>query len=381
MKTVIAIDSFKGSISSADAALAVRRGVLNVFPQAEVVCIPVADGGEGTVDALIAGLGGKSVALTVTGPLGEPVGASWAALENGTAVIEMASASGLPLVPNGRRDPCVTTTYGTGELIKAALDAGYRRLLIGIGGSATNDGGAGMAQALGVSLKDASGRELGYGGLELSKLIDIDISGLDARLSECEVSVACDVDNPLTGERGASAVYGPQKGATPEVVKRLDAALRNYEAVLRLRLGKDVGSVPGAGAAGGLGAGLLAFCGAVMSSGIELVLQECAVEEAIRGADLVITGEGMMDASSAFGKTPVGVAALAKKHGVPVIALTGCIGRGAQTLYEYGIDAIIPIADRPMSMHDSIANAAALLTSAAERTMRTGRIFAEKIKL
>lgn len=369
-RIVIAPDSFKGSISSPDAAAAILAGLRRVLPELDAVCIPMADGGEGTMQALLSSVGGELVPQTVTGPLGDPVTAHWAKLQNGSAVIEMASASGLTLVPAERRDPRITTTRGTGELILAALDAGCRSLLIGIGGSATNDGGAGMAQALGASLRDADGNELKNGGLELARLCTIDISSLDKRLSECRISVASDVTNPLTGPLGASAVYGPQKGATPEMVRQLDSALSNYGEKLRGVFCRDIGTMPGAGAAGGLGAGLAAFCNAGLRSGISLVLELAGAEELIAGADLVITGEGRTDASSAMGKVPSGVGALAKKHGVPAVCLTGCADESACGLYSLGINAVIPIADRPMTLEHSMNNAAELLCGAAERLAR-----------
>ncbi len=367
---VIAPDSFKGSVSSIGAAAAIEQGLRRVIPEAETFSIPMADGGEGTTEALLYSVGGELISAEVTGPLGEPVTAHWAKLSNGAAVIEMASASGLPLVPPDRRDPGVTTTRGTGQLIRAALDSGCRKLLIGIGGSATNDGGGGMAQALGVSLTDLSGAELGPGGLELARLETIDISGLDPRLSECEIMVASDVTNPLTGPLGASAVYGPQKGASPEQVLQLDAALENYREKLRSTFGRDIGAMPGAGAAGGLGAGLAAFCGAELRSGISLVLELSGAETLISKADLVITGEGKTDGSSAMGKVPSGIGALAKHFGVPVVCLTGCADESATALYELGVSAVVPIADRPMTLEHSMQNAASLLSGAAERLAR-----------
>lgn len=367
---VLAPDSFKGSISSVDAAAAIEKGLRQVLPNASIVSIPMADGGEGTTDALLSSVGGELFSLSVTGPLGEPVTAVWARLADGSAVIEMASAAGLTLVPPELRDPAAATTRGVGELICAALDAGCRRFLIGIGGSATNDGGAGMAQALGAALLDRAGRELGPGGLALADLANIDISGLDSRLRNCRIMTACDVTNPLTGPLGASAVYAPQKGAAPEQVRLLDSALVNYGEKLKEAFGRDIGSVPGAGAAGGLGAGLCAFCGAEMRSGIDLVLELSGAEELIRRADLVITGEGKTDASSAMGKVPSGIGALAKRFGVPAICLTGCADESAKALYDLGISAVVPITDRPMSLDLSMQNAPALLSAAAERLAR-----------
>lgn len=374
MKVVIAIDSFKGSISSIGAATALEEGIKNVFADAEVVKIPIADGGEGTAEALLYSVGGEEVKMTVTGPLGEPVEASWGHLSDGTAVIEMASASGLPLVPLDKRDPSVTTTYGTGELFKAALDAGCRKFIVCLGGSATNDGGAGLAQALGVSIRDAAGKEVGFGGGALANAAVIDISGLDKRLEECDIRIASDVTNPLLGPTGASAAYGPQKGASPEMVEELEAALTNYAKLLEETLGYDVASQPGAGAAGGLGVAVLGFCKAKMQSGIDLVLEAANADQAMEGADLAITGEGRMDRTSAFGKAPTGVAKVAKAHDVPVFAFCGCFGPGFELLYDYGIDAITPIADGPMTVAESMENAGKLLTGAADRVMRVYKV-------
>lgn len=374
MKIVLAIDSFKGSIDSLDGARAAGRGILRVMPQAQLCELAVADGGEGLIAALVGCVGGEVHKAEVTDPLGTPVEAAFGILPDGTAVIEMAAASGLPLVPPEKRDPRVTTTRGTGELIAKALDMGARRFLIGIGGSATNDGGVGMARALGVAFKDAQGRELGEGGGELCHLAQVDMTGLDERLAECRVTVACDVTNPLCGENGASMVFSPQKGATPEMARALDAGMVNFARVLREQYALEVDAVPGAGAAGGLGAGLLAFLKAEMRPGIDLVLETIGLEAQLQDADLVFTGEGRMDATSARGKTPAGVAALAKKHGVPVIALTGCLGAGYEALYEIGVDAVLPIADGPMTLEQSMENAALLLERAAERAMRLYRL-------
>jgi len=320
VKVVVAPDSYKGSLSAVAVAEAIERGVRTVFPAAEVVKVPIADGGEGTVDALVVATSGRTMETTVHGPLGESVAARWGVLGGGTtAVIEMAAASGLPLVPPGKRDPRVTSTRGTGELLRAALDAGLRHLVIGIGGSATNDGGAGLARALGARFLDAAGRELPDGGAALARLARIELEGLDPRLGEATILVACDVDNPLTGPRGASAVYGPQKGATPSRVRELDAALARYGDIARAATGRDVAALPGAGAAGGLGAGLLYFTPAQLRPGVEIVLEITGFDARVRHADLVITGEGRTDFQTAMGKAPVGVAAAARRHGVPVI--------------------------------------------------------------
>ncbi len=362
MKVIVAMDSFKGCCSAYDAGEAVKRGILRADPEAEALNVPVADGGEGTVAAILGGDQNAWHPCQTMGPLGETVSGGYGVLPNGTAVIEMSAASGLMLVSPDRRNPLIATTYGTGELIRAALDAGHRKILIGLGGSATNDGGAGMAQALGASLRDADGVELGFGGAELLRLHTVDISGLDPRLKECEIICAVDVKNPLCGENGASAVYGPQKGATGEMVERLDAALCRYADVLEAQWGIRVADLPGAGAAGGLGAGLFAFCGSVFQSGIEAVLDLVGFDEKRKGADLVITGEGRLDGQTVNGKVPIGVAKRAKAQGhVPVIALVGGIGAGAEAVYAHGIDGVFSIADGPISLMESCERSQELL--------------------
>ncbi|MFL5272902.1 MAG: glycerate kinase, partial [Anaeromyxobacteraceae bacterium] len=341
MRVVVAPDSFKGSATALAVAEAIERGVRAVFAGAEVVKVPIADGGEGTVDALVVATNGRIEERTVRGPLGEPVRARWGVLGDGaTAVIEMAAASGLPLVPKDRRDPRVTTTFGTGELVRAALDAGLAKLVVGIGGSATNDGGTGLARALGVRFLDDAGNALPEGGAALARLARIDLAGLDPRLGRAQVTVACDVDNPLTGPRGASAVYGPQKGATPEMVKELDSALWRFAEVARAATGRDVAGEPGAGAAGGLGAGLLFFTPARLRPGVSIVLETPGFDALVKAADLVITGEGRTDFQTAMGKAPVGVAAAAKRHGVPVVCLSGGLGEGADDVLAHGIDGL-----------------------------------------
>jgi glycerate kinase len=371
MKVVVAPDSYKGSLSALKVAEAMERGVLSVFPAAEVVKVPIADGGEGTVDALVVATGGRVVEQEVTGPLGTPVRARWGVLGGGeVAVVEMAAASGLPLVPVGRRDPRFTTTRGTGDLVRAALDAGLRRLVIGIGGSATNDGGCGMARALGARFLDGAGADLAEGGAALAGLARVDLSGLDPRLAGAEVVVACDVDNPLTGPRGASAVYGPQKGATPAMVAELDAALARFAEVAREATGRDVADRPGAGAAGGLGAGLLFFTPARLRPGVEIVLETTGFDRIVRGADLVLTGEGRTDFQTAMGKAPVGVAAAAKRHGVPVVCLAGGLGDGAEDVLAKGIDAVASAVPGPMSLEDAVARGAGLVEAAAARLCR-----------
>ena len=305
MRIVVAPDSYKGSVSALGVAQAMERGILKIFPEAEVLKVPIADGGEGTVEALVAATDGQLRPCEVTGPLGERILATWGVLGDGmTAVMEMASASGLPLLAREQRDPRMASTYGTGELMRCILDAGLRKIIIGIGGSATNDGGAGMARALGVRFADALGKELPDGGAALAGLASIHIEGLDPRLQETQITVACDVDNPLCGPRGASAVFGPQKGATPEIVAELDAALWHYSLLAQETTGRLVAERPGAGAAGGLGAGLLLFTAAVLKPGVEIVLEAVKFSETVKGATFVLTGEGRTDFQTAFGESP-----------------------------------------------------------------------------
>ena len=344
MKIVIAPDSYKESLSALEVAQAVEAGFRQVFPDADYVLVPVADGGEGTVDAMVAATGGRKETVTVSGPLGEPVEAFYGLTGDGdTAVIEMAAASGLALVPPDRRNPLLTNSRGTGELIRAALDAGARGFILGIGGSATNDGGAGMVQALGARLLDLEGRELDGSGGDLARLERIDVSALDPRLAECRIEVACDVDNPLTGARGASAVFGPQKGATPEMVQALDANLARLARIVGRDLGVAVDTVPGAGAAGGMGAAMLAFFGATLKPGIEIVTAAVDLDTHVRDADLVITGEGRIDFQTVHGKTPIGVARVAKRHGKPVIGIAGSLGAEVGVVHAHGIDAVFSV--------------------------------------
>ena len=371
MKVVIAPDSYKGCLSALEVAKAMERGVLSVFPSAEVRKIPIADGGEGTVAALVTATNGQLRQAEVTDPLGNKISAHWGVLGDGrTAVIEMAAASGLPLVPKEKRDPRVTTTYGTGELIKAALAEGLAKIIIGIGGSATNDGGTGMARALGVRFLDAAGQEVAAGGGSLAEICQIDTTGLDHRLKNTEIVVACDVDNPLCGTRGASAVFGPQKGATPEMVQQLDAGLAKYASCARQATGRDVAEKAGAGAAGGLGAGLMFFTPAQLKPGVEIVLDAVGFSDIVRDADFVITGEGRTDFQTAFGKAPVGVAKVAKTHGAPVFCISGGLGDGAEDVLAQGIDALMSICDRPLSLEECMAAGAQLIEPAAARLCR-----------
>ncbi|WP_435922967.1 glycerate kinase family protein [Paenibacillus sp. DYY-L-2] len=341
---VLAPDSFKESMTAKEVCNAMEKGLRKVYPDANYVHVPMADGGEGTVQSLVDASGGRLFEKEVTGPLGRPVTARYGILGDGkTAAIEMASASGIHYVTKETKNPLVTTTYGTGELIRECLDLGVTKIIIGIGGSATNDGGTGMAEALGAKFLDAEGRTLPRGGGSLDKLAQIDVSSLDPRLKQAELIVACDVTNPLCGEHGASRVFGPQKGATPEMVEHLDAALGHYADIVKRQLGKDVRDIPGAGAAGGLGAGLLIFTQAKLQKGIEIVIEYTGLKKKIAGADLVFTGEGGIDFQTKFGKTPYGVAKAAKAAGKRVIAVAGYIGEGIDTLYAEGIDAVFGI--------------------------------------
>ncbi|WP_312235627.1 glycerate 2-kinase [Pseudescherichia sp.] len=344
MKIVIAPDSYKESLSATEVAQAIEKGFREIFPDAHYVSVPVADGGEGTVEAMIAATQGAEHTASVTGPLGERIDARWGMSGDGhTAFIEMAAASGLALVPPELRNPLITTSRGTGELILHALDHGARNIIIGIGGSATNDGGAGMVQALGAKLCDANGTEIGHGGGSLMSLNTIDISGLDPRLASCTLRVACDVTNPLTGEQGASRIFGPQKGATDAQIVELDNNLSHYADVIKKSLRVDVKEVPGAGAAGGMGAALMAFLGAELRSGIEIVTQALNLEEHIHDCTLVVTGEGRIDSQSIHGKVPVGVAKVAKKYHKPVIGIAGSLTHDVGVVHQYGIDAVFSV--------------------------------------
>jgi len=383
MKIVIAPDSFKESLSAWEAASEIEAGLREIFPYADYLKVPVADGGEGTVEAMIAATGGRRIALAATGPLGAPVEAFYG-LTGGAepiAVIEMAAASGLALVAPQARDPLITTSRGTGELIRAALDAGARRFILGVGGSATNDGGAGMLQALGVSLLDGDGAQIAAGGAALASLLRIDVSDLDARIADCVFEVACDVSNPLVGPQGASAIFGPQKGATPEVVAELDANLRHYAAIVARDVGQDVAAVPGAGAGGGIAAAMLAFLGGRLRPGSEIVADAVGLDAVVRDADLVITGEGRIDSQSVNGKTPVGVARVAKRHAKPVIAIGGCLAPDAAAVHAHGIDATFSTVRKACTTAEALADAAFNLRSAARNvgaTLKLGMALVDK---
>ena len=343
MKVVIAIDSFKGSLSSLEAGEAVREGVLKADGSAKVVIRPLADGGEGTVDALAIGLGGEMIEVDVTGPLGESVKAKYCIVKGSTAVIEMAQAAGLPLVPEELRDPLFTTTYGVGELILDAIRRGCRSFIVGIGGSATNDGGTGMLSALGFDFLDKNGEKIALGARGLETLASVSAENVIPELRECSFRVACDVNNPLCGERGCSAVYGPQKGATPESVKIMDGWLGKYAETAKSAFPNADPNYPGAGAAGGLGFAFKTFMNASLESGIGIILDETELEKHIADADVVVTGEGRIDFQTAMGKAPIGVAKLAKKHGKRVVAFAGCVTADAEECNNHGIDAFFPI--------------------------------------
>lgn len=371
MHILVVPQEFKGSLTAVEAAAAIATGVTRALPAATVEQLPLADGGPGTVAAVATAAGGELRQAPCRDPLGRPRTAVFALLDNGrTALIEMAAAAGLTLLRPEERDVKRTSTEGVGDLIRAALDAGARRIVLGLGGSATNDGGSGMARALGVRFLDGDGRELPPGGAALAHLARVDITGLDPRLRGVEVIGATDVRNPLCGPQGASAVYGPQKGATPADVAELDAALRRYAAVLRRDLGVTVADLPGAGAAGGLGAALVAFLGATLRSGFDLVADVVRLEPRLARADLVVTGEGCLDGQSLFGKTTVGVARLARRHGVPVVALCGALGEGWEQALAEGLTAAWSIAPGPATLPELEAQAAPLLASAAAQVAR-----------
>lgn len=378
MKIVLAPDSYKGSLTAKQACDAMERGIVRAMPDAEIVKVPMADGGEGTIDSLADATGGRIVHCETTDPLGRPAMARYAILGDGeTAAIEMAEASGLTLIEPDERNPIIASTYGTGLLIQDALDQGCRRFILGIGGSATNDGGAGMAVALGAKLLDADGCDLPAGGGALVRLAGIDLSGMDSRLSDCQFAVACDVDNPLCGESGASRVFGPQKGATPDTAQLLDRSLAHYADVVERDLGKQILQLPGGGAGGGMAAGAAAFLGARLEAGVELVKRAVRFDDRLTGADLVLTGEGRCDAQTVRGKTAYGVAIAAKQAGIPAIVVAGSVGNGVEALYEHGVHAVFSMIDRPMTMGEAVVEADHLLANAAERIVRLFKIAKE----
>ena len=359
MKIVIAPDSYKESLSALDVATAIEAGFQEIYPDAEYVKLPVADGGEGTVEAMVAATQGRLVQVTVTGPLNKPVDAFYGLSgDERCAFIEMAAASGLESVPPACRNPLLTTTWGTGELIRHALDAGVQQIIIGIGGSATNDGGAGMVQALGGKLLTADNQQIASGGGALEQLARIDLSELDSRLADCRIDVACDVTNPLTGPEGATAVFGPQKGATAEMIVRLDRALAHYARIIQRDLAVDVLHLEGGGAAGGMGAALYAFCGARLRPGIEIVTDALHLAELVADADLVITGEGRIDSQTIHGKVPVGVAKVAQRYNVPVIAIAGSLTADVGIVHQHGLDAVFSVIYSVCTLEEALENAA-----------------------
>lgn len=358
MKIVIAPDSYKESLTAMEVATAIENGFHQVFPDATYIKLPMADGGEGTVQSLVDATGGRIVKENVTGPLGQTVEGFYGLLGDGsTAVIEMAAASGLHLVSPAQRNPLKTTTYGTGELIKAALDHGAKHIIVGIGGSATNDGGLGMAQALGAKLLDESGAQLGNGGGELGQLASIDLAELDPRLASVHLEVACDVDNPLCGPKGASAVFGPQKGADAAMIATLDANLSHYADIIERDLGKSVRDAAGAGAAGGLGAALIGLLNGDLRPGIEIVMDAVKLSQVVSDADLVITGEGRIDSQTIHGKTPIGVARCAKRFDRKVIGIAGCMSADYAVVHDYGLDAVFAVVNAVVTLEEALANA------------------------
>ena len=374
MKIVIAPQAFKGSISALGAARAMEDGIRRVIPDVETVLVPIADGGDGTLETMVEVSGGRVEKAKVTGPMGKKVETEWGAMGDGrTAVIEMARTSGLALLDRDKLDARKATTYGLGEAILAALEAGYRRFIIGIGGSATNDAGAGMAQALGVRLLNASKAEVGRGGAALAKLDRIDAAGIDSRARESVFEVACDVSNPLCGPEGASAVYGPQKGASPEHVRELDRALRHFAHVVRRDIDIEINHMPGGGAAGGLGAGMVAFLGGRLRPGVDIVMEAVGLETQLEGADLVLTGEGQIDFQTVFSKAPIGVSRLARNRGIPVVAICGSLGNDYRKVHEQGIDAAFSITTEPMSLDDALVKADRLIATTTEEAMRALR--------
>lgn len=355
MKIVISIDSLKGSLTSIEAANAIKKGILSVDNKSDVVIMPLADGGEGTVEALVQGMNGEEKVISVTGPINEKVNATYGILkETNTAIIEMAQASGLPLVPAELRNPLNTTTYGVGEIIKEAIEKGCRNFIVGIGGSATNDCGVGMLQALGFEFYDENDNLVGLGGKVLNQIKRIKTDNKLKELDQCNFKIACDVNNPLYGENGAAYIYGAQKGATEEIVKELDKGLKNFAEVVKKDLGKDIAYIEGAGAAGGLGFGFLGFLNSKLESGIKIILDEIKLEEVVKDADIVITGEGRLDNQTAMGKAPIGVAKLAKKHGAKVIAIAGCTTPDAVKCNEEGIDAYFSIVNKAMTIDEAM---------------------------
>ncbi len=371
MKIIIAPDSFKESLTALEVAEAIETGFKRIFPHAEYVKVPMADGGEGTVQSLVDATQGELIQTEVTAPLGNKVMATWGLSgDKQTAIIEMAAASGLHLVPLNQRNPLLTTSFGTGELIRAALDFGVNKIILGIGGSATNDGGVGMLQALGIRCLDHQGQEIGFGGKNLANIQQIDLSALDPRLQQVEIEVACDVTNPLCGDNGASAIFGPQKGANAEMVKQLDQALAHFAQQVKAQLDLNIRDQAGAGAAGGMGGGVLLLPKVQLKSGVNIVLDTVQLSYKLQDADLDITGEGRMDGQTAQGKTPVGVALAAKTANKPVIAIVGCLREDYEVVYDKGIDAVFPIIRQLDNLENTLKNGRENLISCAQNVAR-----------
>jgi len=372
MNILAAPDSFKGSLTALEVAENIQKGIRNFDERINVELLPMADGGEGTVQSLVDATNGEIIKKEVTGPLGKKVEAFYGILgDQKTAVIEMAAASGLPLVPKAKRNPLKTTTYGTGELILSALEHGVEQIIVGIGGSATNDAGVGMAQALGAEILDKNDKEVAFGGEHLDEIKEINLENLDPRIKNTEILVACDVDNPLFGRNGAAYVYAPQKGADPYIVEQLDNNLRKFSEIVKEELNKNINEIPGAGAAGGLGAGLVAFLDAELKAGIDIILELMNFEKKLENVDLVITGEGMLDGQSINGKTPIGVARKAKEKGIAVIAIAGTLGIGVEKVLDYGIDAYYSIINKPSELDLIIKESPKLIQSLSEQIIRT----------
>jgi glycerate kinase len=370
-KIVIAPDGFKESRSAFEVAVAMQAGVKKVWPLSETILLPVADGGHGTLETLVNNSDGCLMTTEVGDPIGRKIKAEWGALGDGkTAVIEIARASGLDLLSKSERNPQLTSTRGVGQLFKSALDEGFTEFIVGVGGSSTNDGGSGMIMELGVKLLDENGNSIGDGGSELSRLTSIDISNFDERVKKTSVTVACDVTNPLCGHHGASAIFGPQKGASPDMVIELDSALSNYSNVIEKYLGVNVSDYPGAGASGGIGAAFMAFFNAKLRIGADIILDFLDINSALNGADLVIVGEGQFDRSTVFNKAPVSVASRAKERGIPVIGIAGSLGVGFEEVHNHGIDSVFSLVNRPMSLNDALKNTDRLVEIATEEACR-----------
>ena len=373
MKVVIAIDSLKGSLSSIEAGMAAKEGILKAKPDAEVIVKPLADGGEGTADALIEGLNGERIDLTVTGPMGSPVSCYYGYIkESSTAIMEMASAAGITLVPDEEKNPLLATTYGVGEMIANAMELGCRNFIIGIGGSATNDGGIGMLKALGYEFFDKNGEDAGEGGQALAKVSSINTKNRNPLISECTFRIACDVNNPLCGENGATYIYGPQKGVTDGFKANLDAGMANFSKVTAAALGHDDSKIAGVGAAGGLGFAFLSYIGAELTPGIELILNAVGLEDELKNADIAVTGEGRLDHQTAMGKAPVGVARLAQQYAAKVVAFAGAVTEGAVACNDAGIDAFFPIIRGITTLEEAMnkENAHKNMAAATEQVFR-----------